>query len=177
MSRACVKKAGLLAQAYIDLPDETTLLNFLALGKVGLAPDLKMTNADRARRLTSYPKVSWPSPSAPGRGSASAEARAQRLVELGRLGAAMRCLDRDFNVARADPAIVRKLQDEHPFAPQPIFPPGRTQTWNSPDQDAVVFTIRKLSREVAPGILGWTPDLLKLASRETKVVQFVHMIT
>jgi hypothetical protein len=80
----------------------------------------------------------------------------------------MRCLDRDSNVARADPAIVRKLQDKHPCAPQPIFPPGRTQTWNSTDQDAVVFTIRKLSRKVAPGISGWTPDLLKLASRETK---------
>jgi hypothetical protein len=37
-------------------------------------------------------------------------------------------LDRDSTVARADPAIVRKLQDKHPFAPQPIFPPGRTQT-------------------------------------------------
>ncbi len=118
--------AAKLPEAFLFIPSDATLLDFLALPKVGLAPGLKR-GAGAKQRLEKYPRVDWPlQEQRETSGQVRKAPTAVRQVELGRLGSAARILSGESSVAQVDTSVVETLRSKHPEGtPNPFGPlPG-----------------------------------------------------
>jgi len=78
-----------IAQSFLANPCESTLLDFLALPKVGLVPGLRKGYKAAAKRLKRYPAVAWPQPDEIERARRDGTAEATRTIESGRLSTAV----------------------------------------------------------------------------------------
>ncbi|RYE04158.1 MAG: hypothetical protein EOP33_09280, partial [Rickettsiaceae bacterium] len=161
-------------------PSDRTMLQFLALPKVGLVPALK-GDVKSKDRLASYPLVDWPAKRDLGglkRGGQQLVNVVRKQVEHGKLSRAARLLADDSKVVEVDAAVLGSLQDKHPEGqPESAFRkrPGPSAA-SLPPVDSILLALGTFKRDTAPGISGWTHHLLSLVLRRPLVVQMVHTL-
>ena len=170
--------AARLADAFISNPSDSTLLDFLALPKIGLAPGLQR-GAGLKQRLATYPNVDWPEPQPREQhGAARSAPTATKQVELGRLGSAARILAGSSNVAPVDNGVVETLRLKHPAGQHnPFGHSTGPQSGSIPSEDEILLPFKSFKPDTAPGISGWTHHLFAVALRAPSVLKAVHTLT
>ena len=164
-----------LADHYLRSPSETTLLDFLALPKVGLVPALRIKQG--GQRLSAYPRVKWPEAYGLGRGSTK-ERTVKKLVEAGRLGSAARILTEDSKVAEVNEETIEELRSKHPEGPvRPFGDDAGPRQGRPPTAEEIMLALDSFKSDTAPGVSGWTVPLLRLACRSPRVVEFLTSLT
>lgn len=172
-SKACDR----LAKAYLANPSDDTLLDILALPKVGLLPAVASKSAPAARALLeSYPNIPWPT--APPPISFESQQRTLKLVESGRLSSAARSLTGESKIADVTPEAIESLRSKHPAGPDHPFPrqPGPLPC-KAPDLDDLKNALRRFASDTAPGISGWTVPLLRQAILMPEFARFIVNLT
>jgi hypothetical protein len=173
-----------LARAFIQHPSDRTLLDFLALPKVGLTPALR-SREDAKDRLEAYPLVAWPVPQLTEGQVPLPEDRQidpmqsiQKQIEHGKLSRAARMLTDDSSVMQVTPEVIQSLQDKHPRGdPCQAFgsSPGPSPA-PLPADSTILQALGSFKRDTAPGISGWTHHLLTLALKRPLVLEMVHTL-
>jgi hypothetical protein len=189
--KATVKR---MCQRYLQHPTTYNLLLILAIPKVAMAPASVAKNPRiLERRLKMYPqgmefnhvvstvrkKRHSAVASRPQRGTTNALLRKVELdVKQGRLKRAAARLTNKLGIAPANLETAQKLDDLHPKASPPRIPSGisgRTSLHVPPEQ--VTTTIRRIDKESAGGISGWTAALTLVCTREPAFRTFLNLIT
>ena len=186
MAASFGQAAERLARAFIQHPSDRTLLDFLALPKVGLTPALR-SREDARDRLEAYPEVVWPVPQPSVDRDRPLDGKTddtkgmgaiQKQIEHGKLSRAARMLADDSTILQASPDVVQLLQDKHPqgnpteafgSAPGPLPAP-------LPADPTILQAMGSFKRDTAPGISGWTHHLLSLALKRPLVLEMVHTL-
>jgi hypothetical protein len=177
MIRPFAKACDRLAKAYLANPADATLLDILALPKVGLMPALATKSAPVAKAiLESYPNVPWPA--APTLLRFASGQRTLKLIESGRLSSAARTLTGESKVADVTPEAIDSLKSKHPTGPTHPFPrqPG-PMPCRSPDIDDLKNALKRFASDTAPGISGWTVPLLRQAINMPEFARFIVALT
>jgi hypothetical protein len=189
--QATVKR---MCQQYLQHPTTYNLLLILAIPKVAMAPASVAKNPRvLQRRLKMYPQgmdfnhvmstVRKKRHSAvatrPQRGITNAVLRKVELdVKQGRLKRAAARLTNKLGIAPANLETAQKLEALHPKANPPRIPrgvSGRTSLHVPPEQ--VSTTIRRMDKETAGGISGWTAALTLACTRVPAFRTFLNLIT
>jgi len=169
-----------IAQSFLANPCESTLLDFLALPKVGLVPGLRKGYKAAAERLKRYPAVAWPEPDETERARRDGTAEATRLIESGRLSAAAQALKGDSRVAPINHETIAVLNEKHPDSPDSPLPGTEPPVPYSPEAfpadlfDSVIASSRP---DTAPGPSGWTVPLLRHVLRAPSGVPLLQHLT
>lgn len=166
-----------LAEAYLASPSDQTLLDILALPKVGLVPAVNSKTPSQAKTLLeSYPAVPWPQALPPIH--LETQSRIVKLVEAGRLSSAARSLVGQAKIADVTPEVIRDLKEKHPRGPTDPFPraPGPLPA-KAPDLDDINNALRRFASDTAPGISGWTVPILRQAIKLPNFARFVVSLT
>ena len=176
--------ADRMARAFIQQPSDQTLLDFLALPKVGLTPALR-SREDTGHRLEAYPLVAWPVPQStegqvtlPEDGQTDPMRSIQKQIEHGKLSRAARMLTDDSSVMQVTPEVIQSLQDKHPQGdPNQAFgsSPGPSPA-PLPAASTILQALGSFKRDTAPGISGWTHHLLTLALKQPLALEMVHTL-
>jgi hypothetical protein len=179
-AKAFEDAAERMAIRFTQDPSDRTLLDFLALPKVGLAPALK-GGRNVQSRLAAYPLVDWPvkrGVEGIRRPQGTHTGAWVKQIEQGKLSRVARMLADDSKVLQVDAEVLRSLQDKHPRGePEQAFttrlgpPPA-----SLPSLDSIPLAMASFKRDTAPGISGWTHHLLSLALRRPLVLQMVHTL-
>jgi hypothetical protein len=157
-----------VAQAYIDNPTDRRLFDVLALVKVGARPKLtegKGRFRSFRTRLEQYPLVRVPEPPPPRepRAPAVLNRRVQRQVRLGHLKQAARVLTSATGMAKPTAETVERLTALHPEGPIKPFGDAPGPACRAKITFALVKkALQSFDRETAPGVSGWTVDLIQL---------------
>ena len=174
-----ISAAERCAVAFLDCPSEQTLLDFLALPKVGVLPSA-LHGASATSRLQAYPDIEWPEGRlglAPSEGLQGVP-KVEKLVEKGRLGSAGRVLTGTTRIAEVNEETLSSLRGLHPEGPQEPFGPHQgPQHGEAPDEGDVQKALASLKWDTAPGISGWTVPLLRIAARNGAVLRFLTSLT
>jgi hypothetical protein len=167
-----------LAEAFLLDPSDATLLDFLALPKVGLVPGLR-AGQNVKRRLERFPAVDWPLPDTGERPAGSRHAlTAAKQVESGRLGSAARILAGQTALAAVNEQVVDSLRSKHPpGAPDPFGPLPGPRSASIPSEDELMAAFKSFKPDTAPGISGWTHHLLAIALRSPSVLKAIRTLT
>ena len=154
------------AERFLANPSDKSILEFLCLPKVGLAPGQP---GDASHRLSVFPDIKFPE-APPRREPSGSGPSPQKQVELGRLGNAARILGGQGSVATPTPEVVDALRSKHPQGPQNPFGAGVGPFSHSPPStEALVEALESFKPDTAPGVSGWTVSLLKVAMRSDTV--------
>ena len=166
-----------LAKAYLANPNDSTLLDILALPKVGLLPAIASKSAQNARAiLESYPNIPWPTAS-PLLHLESRQ-RTLKLVESGRLSSAARSLSGESKIADVTPEAITSLKAKHPAGPTHPFPSALGPLpCKAPDLDNLKNALKRFASDTAPGISGWTVPLLRQAILMPEFGRFLVSLT
>ena len=101
-----------LASEYWTKTDDHTLLEFLALPKLGLIPAFRTRQG--GQYLAFYPDLSWPASTGIGPRDQQSHRIVKRMVEEGKLGAHARVLTGDYQAAELDEGTMEQLKMLHP---------------------------------------------------------------
>lgn len=159
-----------MANEYLNDPSEDTLMNVFYLPKIGLAPGLKSRSAPA--RLAAFFDVLWLDPTLTARVHRASADIAVRLVSVGRLSAAMSAVEGDTHIARPTEAVVEALRLKQPPASTGAFanifvPPPPLLT--GPDIYENTDALASFRKDTAPGISGWTVNLLTMTMKEKAI--------
>jgi hypothetical protein len=197
---------GRLAKAYLTNPCEETLLAILAVPKLGLLAGAAGSVYKRLRIFPnvdwpdSPPPPSFVTGATDGDASAELEEaaldddddplvseRSQRsrikaavqAVEEGFIGRAVRILTEESSVAPLTADTVRIMQDKHPRGQSKPFSKsiGNPPAGGLPDAMEVSAAFRSIPSDTASGLSGWSPLLVRLASRNDDFEDFLVKLT
>lgn len=163
------------AKAFLEDQSEESLLQFLALPKIGLQPAL--THSAKVH-LNRYPNVEWCKPSAHRATGGDTLKTVNKLVTQGRLSAARKVLKRPANQAgpsnTATDELLKEMQQLHPPGPMNAFPQGEgPSAMKTPTAELIKSAILSMDLETAPGVSGWTAGMLRLASHRQSVMDML----
>ena len=171
-----IATAGRLADAFVNNPSDDSLLDFLALVKVGLVPGMRARQA--TAWLAQYPDVDWPKPETASTISRAPAFQAIKYVEVGRPSSAMRALEDKSPIADPTTDTFDALRALHPTEEdaQPIprtFPCPKA---SPPEDDDFLLALNTFRKDTAPGLSGWTWSLLNLALKDMRVVRMFRQM-
>ena len=161
--------SSMVAKIRLDNLERAVRL-FLLIPKFSLAPGLKVGNAKSF--LSRHLENPVPETTPQDHNASNPFSRSERLLEQGKYGAAMRALEDETQIANATPEVTQALRLLHPTytgtrrREQPIY---RGPMPDTPDSDEIEAALDSYPRDIAPGLSGWTIDLLKLAFRDKEV--------
>ena len=159
-----------LAKAYNDDPTDVNMFNILCLPKIGVKPD---SGPKRMRsfiqRLQQFPNVVWPVPKERElqRERENVARQTMKAIEKGKISTAGRIFSEESKLAPATAETAAKLQALHPAgSDNPFGNSAGPQCRLKVTETAALKVFRKLAPDTAPGISGWTMDLLTIVAVE-----------
>jgi hypothetical protein len=178
---ACIDR---LSSAFLDEPaNPVALYHILMVPRLGLTYGLSQ-GVDYKRHMADFPRVVSPEPRPRStRGSVPLPDRVEAKLKKGNLFRAARLLSPLNPSAPLTESTRAKLHSLHSAgSPDPFgkTTPPRHGPASFPDSDLLQTCFASIKRETAPGPLGWTQPLLKLAMSREKfrefLVQYAKMV-
>ncbi|KAI9631865.1 uncharacterized protein MKK02DRAFT_30856 [Dioszegia hungarica] len=169
------------AQKYLDYPSAQAVFEFLALVKGAIVPS-ELGGHRTLDRLRVWPNVEWQlgeeTQVRGGSGESDAAARAEKLVEKGRVGAAAKVLAGVAKVAEVTGEVIEKLRDLHPKGEAaPFGTSAGPVNGEVPKEADIEDALRGFASDVACGVSGWTVPLLRMAAKDDTVLKFLTTLT
>jgi hypothetical protein len=178
--RPFIDTAGRVATTWINDQSETNLSHLLGLVKFGLAPALKHGRSSAIARLAAYPNVEAPGAPTPDGRTKDKAKTAKALVEAGYIGKAERALNDESRIAPANEETLAALREKHPvgeFNPFNAPLPPSTPFPDLPEEKDILKGLSGFAADTAPGILGWTVKLARLAAKSPAFLLFLVTLT